>query len=125
DRALTGSADTDASTILRAIRNGHLYVAVDGIATPPSFEFSASNDFGTVHEGDELAVGGPVTLHVRSNAPPRFTTIVWDGATMVSEQNGPEMTVQAPAGPAVYWIEIRSSGGNPLAWVRSNPIYLR
>ena len=31
-------------------------------------------------EGDELGVGGPVTLRVRSNAPPEFTTIVWSGA---------------------------------------------
>ena len=31
-------------------------------------------------QGDELDAGGPVTLRVRSNAPPGFTTTVWSGA---------------------------------------------
>ncbi len=35
--------------------------SVDGIATPPAFEFSAANASGTAREGDELpAAGGPV-----------------------------------------------------------------
>jgi hypothetical protein len=127
DRPLTGTAQIDAASIVRAIRNGHLYVAVDGVATPPSFEFSATNDHGTVHEGDELAIGTPVTLHVRSNAPPQFTTIVWNATTVVSgDHHEMDFTVDAPAGPAMYWVEIRAPGPrDQIAWIRSNPIYVR
>jgi hypothetical protein len=127
DSPLSGDAVTDASRLVRALRNGHLYVAVDGIATPASLEFSAANEHGTVHEGDEIAVGGPVTLRVRSNAPPAFTTAVWAGNRVFSgDHHEPEFAIEAPADPAVYWVEIRSAGGaSPMPWVRSNAIYVR
>jgi hypothetical protein len=129
ERALTGDAASDARVLMRAIRAGHLYTAIDGAATPASFEFTATNDRGTVHQGDELGVGGPVTLHVRSNAPPQFTTIVWTNGSMIGgDHHEQEFTVEAPADPAVYWAEIRASGiphFETLSWVRSNPIYVR
>jgi hypothetical protein len=127
DRPLTGNAQADAATVVRAIRSGHLYVAVDGVATPPSFEFTATNDHGTVHEGDELAIGTPVTLRVQSNAAPHFTTTVWNGTSVVTgDRHESAFTVEAPADAAVYWVEIRSTGaGDPITWIRSNPIYVR
>src|SRR5439155_20131759 len=51
ERALTGDASADAAVIVRAIRGGHLYVAIDGVATAPSFELTATNAHGTVREG--------------------------------------------------------------------------
>src|SRR5206468_6516301 len=101
DRPLTGDAFTDRAVLMRAIRNGHLFTAVDGIATPASFEFSATNGRATVHEGDEVAAGSPVTLHVRSNAPPSFTTIVWKDHTPLSgDRHESEFSVAAPSDPA-------------------------
>ncbi len=113
---------------MRAIRAGHLYTAVDGVATPASFEFTATNEHGTVNEGDELGVGGPVTLRVRSNAPSAFTTIIWKGNSVVSadhhEQDG--HGAGAGRGRRVYWAEIRATGRpTAVTWVRSNPIYVR
>ncbi|MBI3491912.1 MAG: hypothetical protein HY047_09045 [Acidobacteria bacterium] len=127
DSPLTGNAAADASTLLRALRGGHLYAAVDGIATPPSFEFTASNGLGTVHEGDELGLGGPVTLRVRSNAPPEFTTTVWNAATVLSPGHHEQaFTVSAPEGPGVYWVDIQSTGRPwPASWIRSNAVYVR
>jgi hypothetical protein len=127
ERPFSGEAAGDARVLMRAIRSGHLYTAVDGVATPASFEFTATNEHGTVNEGDELGVGGPVTLRVQSNAPSAFTTTIWKGDSVFSadhhEQN---VTVQAQAEPAVYWAEIRATGRpNPVTWVRSNPIYIR
>jgi hypothetical protein len=131
DRPFSGNAAADAATIVRAIRAGHLYTAVDGIATPASLEFTASNLHGVAHEGDELKPGGPVTLHVRSNAPPEFTTIVWQGAAqMVGEGRGPNLDVRAmnpsrdPDESGVFWVEIRRPGA-PMSWIISNPIYVR
>jgi hypothetical protein len=129
DRPFSGDATTDARVLMRAIRSGHLYAAIDGAATPASFEFTAANEHGTVNEGDELGVGGPVTLRVRSNAPPQFTTIVWaNGSVLSGDHHERDFTIEAPAGPAVYWAEIRATGVPHLdlvSWVRSNPIYVR
>ena len=59
-------------------------------------------------QGDQLAVGGPVTLHVRSNAPDGFTTTIWNGVTAVTPIGASrDFRLTVPAGPAVYWVEIR------------------
>jgi hypothetical protein len=127
DRPLGGDAAEDAAILMRAVRNGHLYTAIDGVATPPSFEFTATNAHGTVHEGDELVAGGPVTLRVQSNAPPGFTTIVHEGMTTIATtQDARDLTVHASERPAAYWAEIRSIGRLPDAtWIRGNPVYVR
>ncbi|HXI30601.1 MAG TPA: hypothetical protein VNG89_19315, partial [Vicinamibacterales bacterium] len=128
DRPLTGTnAAADAAALMRAIRAGHLYTAVDAVATPAAFEFTASNERGTVHEGDEIGAGDPITLQVRSNAPAGFTTSIWKGTTVLSgDHHEPEFTVGTTGEPAVYWVEIRATGQpNPLTWIRSNPIYVR
>ena len=127
ERPLTGDAASDAAVIMRAIRAGHLYTAVDGAATPPAFEFTATNALGTVRPGDQLATSGPVTLHVRSNAPDGFTTTIRDGMNVVAgDRREQEFTVEAPAGPAVYWVEIRAAGRlAAVPWITSNAIYVR
>jgi len=126
ERPQTGDPQFDANTLLRAIRNGHLYVAIDGVAAPPSLEFTATNSYGTVRQGDELAAGEPVTLRVRSNAPPTFTTVVRSATGAVGGSHAErEFTVQAPADPAIYWVEIQAPPPNGLTWLRSNPVYVR
>jgi len=127
DHPFSGDASADGRVLMRAIRSGHLYTAVDGAATPASFEFTAANEHGTVHEGDELGVGGPVTLRVRTNAPTAFTSTVWSGMKVLStDHHEQDFTVQAPADAAVYWVEIRATGRpTDVTWVRSNAIYVR
>jgi hypothetical protein len=126
DRPLSGNAAADGPVLMRAIRAGHLYAAVDGAATPASLDFTATNDHGTVSEGDELGAGGPVTLRVHSNAPSGFTTRIWRGAAILGDRHEQAFSVGATGDPAVYWVEIRGAEGrNPLTWVRSNPIYVR
>jgi PHP domain-containing protein len=127
DRPLSGNAATDAPSLIGALRSGHLYTAIDGIATPPSLEVTASSGPGTARAGDELRAGSQVTLRVRSNAPRGFTTTVWKGATALSaDHRERDFTVAAGQGPGVYWVEIRSTDGpEPLSWIRSNPVYVR
>jgi|KBSMisStandDraft_5_1062788.scaffolds.fasta_scaffold62855_2 hypothetical protein len=124
ERALTGEAVADAREVLRAIRAGHLYSSLDGIAAPPALEFSASNASGTAREGDDLpAAGGPVRLRVRSNAPAWFTTTIRNGAGILSgDHHEPEFTVETPGGAGVYWVEVRAADK---PWLMSNPIYVR
>ncbi len=129
ERPFSGDAVADGRVLMRAIRSGHLYTAIDGAATPASFEFTGTNEHGTVNEGDELGVGGAVTLRVRSNAPAQFSTVIRsNGAVVGGEHHAADFTVEAGAEPAVYWVEIRATGIpylGLLSWVRSNPIYVR
>jgi len=127
DRGLTGNATPDGAVVMRAIRSGHLYTVVDGLASAPAFDFTASNELGTVHEGDELSAGSGVTLRIRSNAPPRYTTLVHEGAKVIASAKDPQdMTVHEGPQPAVYWVEVVSDGSQaPITWLRSNPIYVR
>jgi hypothetical protein len=124
-RPLTGAAITDAAIVMRALRNGHLYTAIDGFASPPSFSLTATNDRGTVHAGDILGVGGAVALRVQSNAPPGFTTVVHEGTRVIaSARDTQDLTVHGSADPGVYWVDIVRNG-TQVPWVRSNPIYVR
>ena len=127
ERPLSGNAAADAAVIMRGIRAGHLYTAVDGAATPPAFEFTASNGHGTVSAGDQLTVSGPVRLHVRDNAPDGYTTTIWNGVTAVAaDRTEHDIAVTAPEGPAVYWVEIRANGAlAAVPWITSNAIYIR
>jgi hypothetical protein len=127
ERALSGNAADDAGVLMRAIRAGHVYTAIDGVATPASLEVAASNASSTATPGDELAAGSPVTLRVRTNAPASFTTSVWDGTKLVSgDHHEPEFSVTLPGTPAVYWVSVQSTGRTPeISWATSNPIYVR
>jgi hypothetical protein len=127
ERALTGNAGVDSRMIVRAIRAGHVYSAIEGAASPTSFDFTATNEHGAVHGGDELSAAGPLTLRVRSNAPPGFTTTLWNGATMVSgDHHEQDFSVQLPEGGGVYRAEVRAAGGfQAVPWIISNPIYVR
>ena len=127
ERPLAGDAAADARAVLAAIRAGHLYTALDGLASPPSFSFTASNQRGSAQAGDQLDVGGPVTLRVRSNAPDAFDTVVLQGSRIVtSRTREPDFTFAAPAEPAVYRVAIRAlDRPRQPTWILSNPIYVR
>jgi hypothetical protein len=126
DRPLTNDASRDAVTIMQAFRRGHVYTAIDGIASPPACRFTASNATGTADEGDALEDGGTGTLRVRSNAPSSFLTMLWrDGALLTTVRDEVDVMTSAPSGPAIYRAAIVAPpelGSVP--WIISNPIYL-
>src|SRR5438477_5360246 len=123
---LPGDAAAAAALVMRAIRRGHLYIAIDGLASPPAFEFTATNLRGTAHQGDELGVGGPVSIHVRSNAPPGFTTLIWRGSEILTAERRSELSIQAGEGPGVYRAEVRTNDpDHPRTWLLGNAVYVR
>ncbi len=130
DAPLSGDADTDAAAILAAIRGGRLYAALNGLAGPPFFQFTAARDAETASAGDRLAPGGAVTLHVQSNAPAGYLTTVWRGAAPVGPPRpDQDFTVDVGGDPAFYWVTIDTPPPAPGAtgrlWLFSNPIYVR
>jgi hypothetical protein len=122
---LSGDAAADAAALLKAIRGGQLYTAVDAWASPTAFEFTATNRSGVAHQGELLAVGGPVSLHVRSNAPSGYLTTVWRGSEALAEKAEHEFSLDAPDSANVYRVTIRDPA-RPTAppWLISNPVYV-
>ena len=126
DRPLTNDATRDATTIVQALRRGHAYVAVDGIASPPSFQFTATNERGTANEGDALEDGGAVTLRVRSNAPSSFVTMLWrDDQLLTTVRDEVDLTRSTTGGPGIYRAAITAPPElGSIPWVVGNPIYV-
>jgi hypothetical protein len=126
DRPLTGEAAADAARIVDALRMGRAYTALDGLASPPAFEFTATHQAGTAQAGDAIVADGPLTLHVRSNAPQAFMTMIWQGLQVFATEQSSDFSVEAPAIPGVYRVEIRAVDRprSPI-WISSNPIYVR
>ena len=124
---LNGNAAADAVRVMEAVRNGRLYTVIDAWASPAAFEFTATNAKGMARSGEALAVGGPVSLRVRSNAPAGFLTTVWRGSEpLVRDKAERDFTVDAGEDPAVYRVEIRAQDRPERPpWIISNPIYVR
>ena len=124
DGPLSGDAGRDADAILGAVRRGHLYAVVDGLASPPAFSFTAHNERGRAREGDDLAAGGPVTLRLESNAPPGYAAaILEDGEPLAAGPRSAGMTVTTAGRPAVYRAEIRAvDRPDQSPWIIANPI---
>jgi hypothetical protein len=121
-RALSGDAVVDAAAVLAAIRAGHVYVAIDGLASPAAFELTAAGPDRSVEEGDEIPANSPVTLSVRSNAPASFTTVVWrDDRRLMTFPGGAERRHVVTV-PGAYRVEVDAAGSVP--WLMSNPIYV-
>jgi hypothetical protein len=127
-RPLTGNARDDARLLIEGLRAGHVYTAVGGLARPASFEFTATSGTAQVEAGDELRTGGaPVTLRIRTNRPPGFTSSVWKGSQLlVIDHAESEFTLQTTGEPAVYRVEVRAGSGLAAPrWIVGNPIYVR
>lgn len=124
--ALVDDPQRAEESLLAGIRAGHAYVAIDGVASPPTLRFTAERGQQRFEAGDELAGGESATLRVESNAPRPFTTRIWhDDHILAAGNRGEGLTVEATAAGA-YIAEIRATdrSGEP-PWIISNPIYIR
>ena len=128
---LSGDAAADArGADARAFAPGISTRRSTAIATPPSFEFTATNAHGTVQRGRRARrrrTGDAARPQQRAAA---FTTTVWSGRER--SERGPSRAGlhrrRRRPGPAVYWVEIRATGRRAdrrSPWIRSNPIYVR
>lgn len=119
-------AGRDAEALMRGLRSGHVFVAVDGWATPASFVFDGVSAGRTVHMGDTLNASAPMTLRVRSNAPPGARVLLRRDQTVIAERSEAEFDLDVGTAPGVYTAMVRLDSrveGPP--WVVANPIYVR
>jgi hypothetical protein len=127
DRPLSGSAAADAAQVMAAIRAGHLFTAIDAVASPAAFEFSARTDRSSVGEGDQIEPHGRLTLQARVNAATGGLIALRKDGNIVQQHPLPELAFEAPEGPGVYRAEVYLSdaaGRVPVPWIVSNPIYV-
>jgi hypothetical protein len=124
---LSGDAAVDAAAVIAAIRAGHLYTTVDGLAGPAAMSFTAASGSATASGGDILPLNGPVMLRVEVQAPPDASLSVLKDGSVLETRTGPLLELAAPATPAVYRVEVLlpgTPGQPPVPWIVSNPIYV-
>lgn len=122
---LSGDARADAELVLGAIRAGHTYSAIDGLATPARLTFSATAT-GVDAAGGDIVAEQPLTFRVTSNAPAGARVLLLRGGTLVAAADGASLEHAASA-PGAYRVEIRlpvPAHATPAPWVLSNPIYV-
>jgi hypothetical protein len=126
DQPLTGDAARDGALVVAAMRAGRVYTVTDGLASPPSFAFTAEHAGGVAREGDEVPAGAQLMLRVRSNAPAGFATRIRQGSRVLAGGEGPELSVVVAGEAGAYHAEIVPPGDTSQpAWIMSNPIYVR
>jgi hypothetical protein len=124
---LSGDSSRDAALVLHEIRAGHVFSSIDALATPAAVSFTATSGDRKASGGDVLAIAGPVTIRVASNAPAYSRiSLLKDGHPIASSTQG-DLEFTAPAEAGVYRAEIgleHSPGTPPVPWIVTNPIYV-
>jgi hypothetical protein len=127
DVSLTHEGVADATSIVDAIRRGHVFSSIDGLAAPAIVSFTADAGGRRAQMGDTLPGGTPVTFHIESNGPTNArVSLVKDGVHSAEWAAARQDITMTETG--VYRIEIHvpdAPGRPPIPWVVTNPIYVR
>jgi hypothetical protein len=122
------AAASDAARLLDALRAGHSFTVIDGIAGPSRLNFTAEGGDGRAGMGDELVSAGRVAISVdlAPSMPEATTVLLQNGSETGGAEHGTSMRTwyEPNADPAVYRVEVRLPGST-VPWIVSNPIYLR
>ena len=127
DGPFSGNGPADAAQLLRAIRGGHLFTAIDAVASPAAFEFSARTGSSVAEQGDLIGPDRSTTFTARVNANTGGVIVLRKDGRILTQHPVPELTFDAPPGPGVYRVEVylsNSPGRPPVPWIVSNPIYV-
>jgi hypothetical protein len=124
---LSGDAVTDARAVVEELRQGRVYSAIDAVAGPVAFAFSATSGKHRAVAGEALTIDVAPSLHVDAQAPAdALISLIQDGQ-QVLETQGSTLGYMAEPRPAVYRVEVKlpgAPGEPPVPWIVSNPIYV-
>jgi hypothetical protein len=123
---LTGDADSDAKTVLSAIRSGHLYSAIDALASPARLLFTATSGGTTIYPGAQLTASDRILFRVETTAPREARTHLLKNGVVVASAEGGRLEFAAPPEAGAYRVEVylpRGPGDPRVPWLLSNPIY--
>lgn len=117
----------DARAVVRALRTGRVFSAIDAVATPVRFQFTATSGDSVARMGETLTPAGPVTLHTRTLLPPGGEVVlIQDGQAARTSTSG-ELDFEVQVATGVFRVEARvpgAPGTPPVPWILSNPIYI-
>lgn len=117
----TGEFEVDRALLLEALRQGRLYVGLDGLAPADGFSFVAEGQDQTVTMGETIALTPNLRLRAGGQMPQGATIeILKDGRMVATGSEVVEMRVSAPG---VYRCQVRVDGFS-VPWILSNPIYV-
>ena len=123
---LSGDADTDATRVTAAIREGHVFTAIQGFAGLSAFESRAVSGHVAAVPGGYLDITGPVAIEAAIAAPEGTTLSVVRDGELLYETREPALRVDVGRQPGAYRLEARlpaqPQAGMP--WLLTNPIYV-
>lgn len=131
DRPLTRDAGTDGAAVIEQLRAGRTFTAIDALASPVRFDYTAStSDGGLLRMGEQAPAGQSLTLRVAVAAPPDAMIRLLRNGRTVAREPGSMLVYPVPPedGPAAYRVEValpETPGRPAMPWIVSNPIYVR
>jgi hypothetical protein len=127
--ALSVDPLTAAAEILGALSAGRVYSGVDALASPASFEFTATWGNKTVQQGQSLQQPeDAVTFLARARGAVPGVIVLRKDGLIVAQHPLPELRFEATPGLGTYRAEAYLSsapGDPPVPWIVTNPIYVR
>lgn len=127
DTALTGNAEADAPVLVRALKHGRVFTAIDGIAAPARLVFTARSGSATASIGDRVIPAGPLDFTIEADAPAGATIVLLHNGRERASGPAPRLTRQLAAAPGAYRVEVHVSdapGSPPVPWIVSSPVYV-
>ena len=120
---LTSDLAQDRGMVFNALAAGHCFIGCDLFAPTRDFHFTAQAIKSIANMGDEIPVGGTITLHAKF--PSRADVQLIKDGRCIRSLHGDTLTYLA-AEPGVYRIEAyKFYLGKRRGWIFSNPIYVK
>ncbi|HKB17109.1 MAG TPA: hypothetical protein VKF62_13670, partial [Planctomycetota bacterium] len=121
DRPLTGVASLDAPAVLQAIRDGRLYLGLDGLAPAHGFSFVAEGPGKRYAMGETAPFSPGLVLKAGGLVPEDAEFVLKREGRQVARARGRLEARVRSAG--VYRVEVRVAG-EAVPWILTNPIYV-
>ncbi|MBW2648285.1 MAG: PHP domain-containing protein [Deltaproteobacteria bacterium] len=123
DNPLKGEAEEDMDTLLKALKNGRTYIAMEYFRSAKGFSLSLSDENREVTMGDEFSLKGEALLDVKIPEKGKIR-IIQDGG-LFAETIDKDITCKISQG-GVYRAEVYLKvWGKYRPWIFSNPVYVR
>lgn len=123
DGPLSGDAPSDAARVLEALRAGHAFTVITGLAAPAMPRLTARDDSREVSIGDRLTSPvGRVAVEASVLAAPGARVTIVHNERVVAEGLG-HAEVAGPPEPGAYRAEIWLGAGR-IPWIVTNPVYI-
>ena len=115
-------------SLLRALKNGNLYLSVDALCDPKGFTFAATNNDETKIVGEEVSLeNGAIKLSARSPQKARF--VLFRNGVKIFETADAAVIEYGATKKGAYRLEVYldnlDAPFDKMPWIISNPIYIR